>query len=97
MSDWFRHVTLCTPYENNSIVCAVDRQFADQANAYLGSAVHAQGNDYLKVTTLTAFSISAVVLGMLVLPSRLRFARLLLMISLIKCLMWCNMPRATEI
>lgn len=82
---------------------AVDRQFADQANAYLGSAVHAQGNDLQRLARLLEGDDFDSVLdlgcgaGMLVLPSRLRFARLLLMISLIKCLMWCNMPRATEI
>lgn len=31
---------------------AVDRQFADQANAYLGSAVHAQGNDLQRLAQL---------------------------------------------
>ncbi len=38
--------------KQNSHTDAVERQFGDQANAYLTSAVHAQGKDLQRLTTL---------------------------------------------
>ncbi|HGM8661585.1 TPA: SAM-dependent methyltransferase, partial [Serratia odorifera] len=39
---------------HNSHQNAVDRQFGEQANAYLTSAVHAQGKDLQRLSALLA-------------------------------------------